>query len=327
MRACVALRKRDVTRLRRLVGGLAVALAVTLVAAVVAFVTREQAIRQEALATSRELAAGATAQLPIDPELAVLLAAGALRRAPTAEAEEALRAALLRSPVRATLRGDGGDVTALAYSSRGDLLVTAGGDGAARVWDATSGQGRATLRGHSGTLRSVAFSPTNESQQVLTGGDDGTARHLGRRLGAGAARPAGPQRARAAGRLQPGRAPGGHRQQRRHGHRLGRAGGAAEAAPGRARRASHRHCLQPHREADRHRLPRWDGPHLGRRDGAPAAPPSRTGRPPDGPGLQRHRSAAGHHRSRPDRAGVGHPLRGASRPVGGTHPGRDRGGL
>ena len=107
VRACVALRKRDVTRLRRLVGGLAVALAVTLVAAVVAFVTREQAIRQEALATSRELAAGATAQLPIDPELGVLLAAEALRRAATAEAEEALRAALLRSPVRATLRGDG----------------------------------------------------------------------------------------------------------------------------------------------------------------------------------------------------------------------------
>ena len=63
------------------------ALAVTLAAAVVAFVTREQAIRQEALATSRELAAGATAQLPIDPELGVLLAAEALRRAPTAEAE------------------------------------------------------------------------------------------------------------------------------------------------------------------------------------------------------------------------------------------------
>ena len=63
------------------------------------------------------------------------------------------------------------------------------------MWDATTGEARATLRGHDGTLRSVAFSPLPESRLVLTGGDDGTARIWRRCLGAGAARPAGPRRA------------------------------------------------------------------------------------------------------------------------------------
>ncbi len=327
VRACAALRKRDVTRLRRLVGGLAVALAVTLVAAVVAFVTREQAIRQEALATSRELAAGATAQLPIDPELGVLLAAEALRRAATAEAEDALRAALLRSPVRTTLRGDGADVTALAYSSGGDLLVTAGGDGTARVWDATTGEGRATLRGHSGTLRSVAFSPATESKLVLTGGDDGTARiwdaasgreqHVLRGHGAPVQRVAfSPDGLLAATASSDATAivwevQGGQRK-----HLLTEHAGPLTAI---AFSPTERRIATASLDGTA-RI--WDT-ETGRRVHLLSGP----GAPLTALAFNFNGRLTGHHRARPDRTGVGHPLRGAPRPVGGTHPGRDRGGL
>jgi WD40 repeat protein len=89
---------------------------------------------------------------------------------------------------------DSGDVNGLALSPDGSLLVTAGQDGAARVWKIPEEQERKpevdvpsdnteeqttlnrlfTLNAHSGPLRSASFSPNGRF--ILTTSDDHTAR-------------------------------------------------------------------------------------------------------------------------------------------------------
>lgn len=135
---------------------------------------RARAENERQIARSRELAASALAQLGIDPELSLLLAAEAARLLPTAQAADALRQALLASHVRAVVRGHGGDVVGLALSPEGRLAVSAGADGVAQVWETASGQVVASLRGHSGPLSAAAFSP--DGVRVVTASADGTAR-------------------------------------------------------------------------------------------------------------------------------------------------------
>jgi WD40 repeat protein len=52
-----------------------------------------------------------------------------------------------------------GGVSAVAFSSDGSLLASAGFDGTVRVWDQVTGQPAATLEGHTDGVNSVAFSP------------------------------------------------------------------------------------------------------------------------------------------------------------------------
>ena len=61
-----------------------------------------------------------------------------------------------------------------AFSPDGTLVVTAGGGGTARVWEASTGQDVAELRGHLGRVTSAAFSP--DGTRVVTVSRDGTAR-------------------------------------------------------------------------------------------------------------------------------------------------------
>jgi WD40 repeat protein len=50
----------------------------------------------------------------------------------------------------------------------------AGDDGTVRTWDAATGQPRATLTGHGGTVAAVAIAP--DGNWLATAGSDGTAR-------------------------------------------------------------------------------------------------------------------------------------------------------
>src|SRR5262245_32000641 len=73
-----------------------------------------------------------------------------------------------------TLPGFPGQGAGAAWSPDGAGFVTAGGELAARVWDAASGQLRTILVGHSHVLYGAAWSP--DSTAIVTASADRTAR-------------------------------------------------------------------------------------------------------------------------------------------------------
>ena len=75
-----------------------------------------------------------------------------------------------RSAVRRSFSG----LIDVAFSPHGSRLATAGGDGTARVWDASTGQPQLVLHGHQAPVNSVAFSP--DAKLLATGSDDETVR-------------------------------------------------------------------------------------------------------------------------------------------------------
>jgi WD40 repeat protein len=120
----IAAGQRRVTRLFRWV---AVVLVLGLigsgVGALIAVGQKRSADRQSRVALSRELAAQAFSQLPLDPGLSTVLAIRAAEVSPTHEAELALRRALAESHERAVIRG----VTLAKFSPDGKLVATVNG--------------------------------------------------------------------------------------------------------------------------------------------------------------------------------------------------------
>jgi hypothetical protein len=99
--------ERQLRRLRTLLAGVAVLLAAAVAAGIVALVQRHDAQETARAAKSRALAGESQAQLNVDPERSILLAAAAVREAPTPEAVFALRRALDVSPLRRRLASAG----------------------------------------------------------------------------------------------------------------------------------------------------------------------------------------------------------------------------
>lgn len=149
-------------------GGLGSATVLVTVLAVIAMLLAARAEDDRAAAVSQQLVSDARAQLPLDAELALLLAREAYTANPNAETEAILRQAVADSHIRATLPipQDGvlppDAVTGVAFSRDGRQLVTTGAFGPLQVWSWGDGHvARTAPRAHripDGAKRTV-FSP------------------------------------------------------------------------------------------------------------------------------------------------------------------------
>ena len=170
----VAGRHAQRRRLRTIFALTLVALGISLALGVLALISRNEAIAQRDQARSRELAASAIAQLEVDPERSLLLALEAERVAHSDQADDALRAALVGSHVRAVMPAGRRAIASVQVSPDGKRVITASRDHTARIFDTESGRPLKVLRGHRGILRGAAFAP--DGRRVVTVSDDGTAR-------------------------------------------------------------------------------------------------------------------------------------------------------
>lgn len=134
------------------------------------------AVAEAAIARSRELAALARSQFETNPDLAMLIAMEANKKAEavTFESEDALRQILVEHRLETILRGHQERVLGAAFSPDNTRLVTASRDGTAKVWDIANGNLITTLRGHKGPVENARFSLHNT--RIITTGDDKTVR-------------------------------------------------------------------------------------------------------------------------------------------------------
>ena len=170
-----ALERRSVKRLRALVTLFAVAALIAASLTLVAKNQSDRAERESRVATARELAGAAVANLEVDAERAVLLAMKAVQATRSAdgsvlpEAEEALHRGVVASRIVLTVPGVGG---ALDWSPRG-VFVTEGPEqsGVIDIRDATTGKRVLSFHGHDIDVNDVAFSM--DGSMLATAGDDG----------------------------------------------------------------------------------------------------------------------------------------------------------
>ncbi len=186
--AADATSRRRARRRRATLAGFAVLAAAASVLAAFALVLRTEARDDARLATARQLAASAEANLEVDPERSILLAieaAETTRRhdgTMLPEAEQALHAALATSRVLMTVDGigrttdgRGGIGHVLALAPGGSRFVAADVDAeTASIRDADTGRQLRVLRGHTAQVLAVGVSPNG--RLFATGDTDGTVR-------------------------------------------------------------------------------------------------------------------------------------------------------
>jgi WD40 repeat protein/DNA-binding SARP family transcriptional activator/class 3 adenylate cyclase len=170
---------------RRLRGLVAVFAAAALIAASLTVVATNQSgrARREAdraeraarIATARELAASAVANLEIDAELSVLLAIEAVETTRSSggtvlpEAEETLHRAVVASRLELKVPGVGGD---LAWSPTGVFVAEGPEDsGMIDIREAETGESVLSFEGHDPDVNNVAFSL--DGSRLASTGDDG----------------------------------------------------------------------------------------------------------------------------------------------------------
>jgi WD40 repeat protein/DNA-binding SARP family transcriptional activator len=173
-------RRRRGRRMRLTVMGLCVGLLLTTSLSVFALAQSQRLASEARLGIARELAAGAVANLDVDPERSILLALEAVDvtrdvdGTVVRDAEEALHRAVKRSRVIDSVPQGG---YGLSLSPDGTRFATTGTDGrddTVTVWELGSEQAVLVLEGHEGMVNDVVFSPDDRS--LATAGEDGTVR-------------------------------------------------------------------------------------------------------------------------------------------------------
>jgi WD40 repeat protein len=138
---------------------------------------RQSAVDAQAasnIAGSRELAAAAISNLPVDPERSILLALQAVSKTYTTEAENALHRSLLASHVRLSIPAHTDTIWSIAYSPDGTRFATASQDGTAKVWEASSGKEIFTFNVLAdGGVNWLVFS--NDGKRIASASGDGQA--------------------------------------------------------------------------------------------------------------------------------------------------------
>jgi WD40 repeat protein len=207
--------RRAASRRQRIAfGGVAVALLVAVVLAIVALVQRGQAVSNERTAKSRALAALSRFELATNPQISLGLAVSAYGIKHSDQAAASLRGAAFQDELRATLipsghapsnggalspdgthvatgadqtlvwnlrshraralHGTSGLVYAVAYSRDGRRLVAGDKSGDVVVWDLSTGAAPQVLHAGRGAVNRVAFSP--DGKWVAGAYDDGHVR-------------------------------------------------------------------------------------------------------------------------------------------------------
>jgi WD40 repeat protein/transcriptional regulator with XRE-family HTH domain len=147
-------------RLSQRAAWLAVALVVAALLAVTAALFAGRTSRAERLATSRELAAAAVANLQVDAERSALLALQALDLDDNLEARNALHQVLPELHLRRTLEADVGGVPDVVFSPDGAHLASLGELAEVKIWETATGREVMTLHDDSFVYgASLAFSP------------------------------------------------------------------------------------------------------------------------------------------------------------------------
>lgn len=173
-RAAKRERTARIRRLRWSLAAMGVVMVVISLLAGLAVMQTSRASEERDIAFSRQLAASARTQLQVDPELALLLAIKAVEIAPTAEADAALRQAVVDHRALATVSTGHGQTSGVAISPNGRQIATSGEDGTVRIWARQDGpwQVREVLQGQGPWSGSPAFSPDGRYLAATTGQED-----------------------------------------------------------------------------------------------------------------------------------------------------------